>query len=698
MQKLDARDAMRPPCQPPTVLSPDLRRAQAGGGPPRRAARWSRRARSGPRGYHSTSTSPAASTSATTSAGSCRTKSRSTRRVEPVVEVPHLGAGVQARRPASRRERADGPARRGRPGARRPRGGSASTTRAPPPSPSPWSAASAGAGRRPRRCRPGTARRASLDHRRRQVDAGGVGAGLGEVRRDVARARSRPRRPGRRPRARRPGRAASARTAGRPARRPGGRRTPPRPRRTTTGTRASRAVGAVGEHALPVDGRRRRRRPVARLAATSPSRCTHRVSCCPALARQLADQRLGPAGQAGEARLDLLAVGEGVQPLGAGPAARPAPAGRAAAARSPAPARRRRSSSTLVEAAGGTSASAGRVSAHTTRTQLPVLEPPQRPPRRPARRSRRPGRGCWPGCRRCAAAASVSGYDAGTVTCFSSRPPRTRCSSASRTGRSAAPPWPDPRADQPSWSRVRRARAPDASARGRGRPGTLWLCPRPDPALLAAPPDLPGRAGLERLVTAAARAGCRGRAGATRHRQDHPGAAGRGRAPRPDRRRRGGPTGPRGGHPTPPDRGPGRRRPAGQPAGRAGRRRPSATRCAASAGSAPPPGSRSSRPACCCAASSATRTCPASAPSSSTRCTSGSSTPTSPWRCCVDVRANLRDDLLLVAMSATVEAERTAALVGGAAPRSSTCPGRCTRSPRSGARCPPAYAAATTAA
>lgn len=36
----------------------------------------------------------------------------------------------------------------------------------------------------------------------------------------------------------------------------------------------------------------------------------------------------------------------------------------------------------------------------------------------------------------------------------------------------------------------------------------------------------------------------------------------------------------------------------------------------------------------------------------------------------VDVRANLRPDLLLVAMSATVEAERTAALVGGAAPAS----------------------------
>ena len=31
----------------------------------------------------------------------------------------------------------------------------------------------------------------------------------------------------------------------------------------------------------------------------------------------------------------------------------------------------------------------------------------------------------------------------------------------------------------------------------------------------------------------------------------------------------------------------------------------------------------------------------------------------------VDIRANLREDLALVAMSATIEAERTAALLGG---------------------------------
>jgi hypothetical protein len=37
-----------------------------------------------------------------------------------------------------------------------------------------------------------------------------------------------------------------------------------------------------------------------------------------ALARELPDQRLGPRGQPGQARLDRLTVGEGVQPLGAG--------------------------------------------------------------------------------------------------------------------------------------------------------------------------------------------------------------------------------------------------------------------------------------------------------------------------------------------------------------------------------------------
>ena len=45
----------------------------------------------------------------------------------------------------------------------------------------------------------------------------------------------------------------------------------------------------------------------------------------------------------------------------------------------------------------------------------------------------------------------------------------------------------------------------------------------------------------------------------------------------------------------------------------------------------------------------------------------------------VDVRENLRDDLLLVAMSATVEAERTAALLGDAPGRRRRRV-RCTRS------------------
>ena len=45
----------------------------------------------------------------------------------------------------------------------------------------------------------------------------------------------------------------------------------------------------------------------------------------------------------------------------------------------------------------------------------------------------------------------------------------------------------------------------------------------------------------------------------------------------------------------------------------------------------------------------------------------------------VDVRATVRDDLLLVAMSATVEAERTAATLGDGRVRSSTSRAPCTR-------------------
>ena len=65
----------------------------------------------------------------------------------------------------------------------------------------------------------------------------------------------------------------------------------------------------------------------------------------------------------------------------------------------------------------------------------------------------------------------------------------------------------------------------------------------------------------------------------------------------------------------------------------------------------------------------------------------------------LDVRASLREDLLLVAMSATVEAERTAALVGGGSPAPVVrVPGRCTPSPRCGARPRPGSAAPTTGA
>ena len=66
----------------------------------------------------------------------------------------------------------------------------------------------------------------------------------------------------------------------------------------------------------------------------------------------------------------------------------------------------------------------------------------------------------------------------------------------------------------------------------------------------------------------------------------------------------------------------------------------------------------------------------------------------------LEVRETLRPDLRLVAMSATVEAERFAALVGGARarPGGRRCPARCTRSRRCGARCRRASAGPTTAA
>ena len=169
------------------------------------------------------------------------------------------------------------------------------------------------------------------DHARRQVDAGGVGAGLGEVRRDVARARSRPRPPGRRRRARRPGRAASARTAaGRAARRPAGRRTPAATASYDERTRSSRASPPAASTdsrstAGPAAG------AASSLTATSPSRCTQRLSCWP---RWRGSSRTSGSGRAARPARHDLDRARGRRSRAAdrcGSAARRAPAGRAAA-------------------------------------------------------------------------------------------------------------------------------------------------------------------------------------------------------------------------------------------------------------------------------------------------------------------------------------------------------------------------------
>ena len=117
-----------------------------------------------------------------------------------------------------------------------------------------------------------------LDHPRRQVDAGGVRAGVGEVRRDVAR-----------PAADLDDRSAVG-VRDHPVEQPalegqpgqlverGARRTPP-PRRRTTPAPARR--GPRRRRRARCRGRRRapRRRP--RTRAGSPSRCTQRLSCSP---------------------------------------------------------------------------------------------------------------------------------------------------------------------------------------------------------------------------------------------------------------------------------------------------------------------------------------------------------------------------------------------------------------------------------
>ena len=141
-----ARAAATTPC--PTT--PGLR--------PTTYSRWvvSPLAVSGPRRYHSTSTSPAR----------LDDPDHERRLVQDEVEVDlrgrttRRGGGPRLRRagrgPATRRGRAGGPGPRPRRAARRPPGGSASTTPGRPPTRSSWRGGSAAAGRRPRSVDPGS--------------------------------------------------------------------------------------------------------------------------------------------------------------------------------------------------------------------------------------------------------------------------------------------------------------------------------------------------------------------------------------------------------------------------------------------------------------------------------------------------------------------------------------------------------------
>ena len=118
-------------------------------------------------------------------------------------------------------------------------------------------------------------------------------------------------------------------------------------------------------------------------------------------ARQLADQRLGSLRHPAQAGLDLAAIGERVQPLGAGLAARPG-------AWAP------RSSRTVIRArSSGPSSSRSAsvwwyfrvrrpVAAHTIRISSRCFSRARRLLDQLLVVVRRRGRGCWSGCRRCA--------------------------------------------------------------------------------------------------------------------------------------------------------------------------------------------------------------------------------------------------------------------------------------------------------
>ena len=262
------------------------------------------RAAIGPRWYHSTSASPAASTRATTSAGSWRTKSRSTGASNHSSRWRTSDAGVQGDdQPAAGeqrpRERGQGVGELGRgqvdQGVPREHGGPARAVRR-AHQPAQVADLVAAVREAPARLR---------DHPRRQVEAERVGAGLGEVRRDVTRAaadldhraavgvrgdpveqpalerlaeqlvdqvvgvrRWRRRRRTTGPAGRGPRRRRRAPTRGRPRARPRG-RCPRSPRRRRAGAPSGRRAGRAGGAARGPAARAGRPGP-ARHASTAP--------------------------------------------------------------------------------------------------------------------------------------------------------------------------------------------------------------------------------------------------------------------------------------------------------------------------------------------------------------------------------------------------------------------------------------------
>ena len=649
---------MRPPCQPPTALSRGFRAALRTG---RRPSTYSRSVRLVAAGAGAAAVplhvdQPGRlDRGAATSAGSCSTTSRDDLVLEPRVEVPHPVAGVQAdQQVATGTQRPDQCGDRLR-AARRPRGGSASTTRGRRPSRRRPAAASARAGPRPgsravwvplaglARPSPATGRGRWRPRRRRRGTPW------------CGRVRSRPRRRGAPPRAR-PRGSSSHCSSGRSPLHSSARWSAYAAATASydARTRASRASRSVGQHALPVGrpppapagGRVARRRPRPRPRACAPSGCPSARAGGAARAPAVPPGRPGAARHASTASRSAKACSRSAwvrsAPAGCGP----------------------RSSSTVSSAR---SSSARPSRSPSSWWYFSVRRPVAAQTTRTSSRSR----------------SRLHDRLDGRLVVVDHRVTRARLVAGGAQGaerervrRRDGHLLLQQGAQHPLLLGVqvgqglRRHHAPTLAAdqpSGRGCAGPARRMHLH--AGEASPPHCPGDPGPDRATARRSP----GPAGRRRPRRPRPRPCAGGvsrscrRRPAPARPRwcrrrsrscaaRRGPgawwspsrAGSRSGPPPP-----------GWPAcsaSRSGAR--SATPCAASAASAPRPGSSSSPPACCCAASSATPSCPASAPWSSTRCTSGSSTPTSPWPCCSTSAPRLREDLLLVAMSATVEAER----------------------------------------